>query len=283
MTQDERVQGIDKEGGISQLLVPSVQALMPAHRRSPDDESRTLEDNQPRMNHPRNTVAHRRTCISLHRHQNHCQRYYRISPLPKHIGEVLLHDGKISTTTKEQSRCRESTAHPRHPDVEGIDRHQQEDEEEAQLLDEPEKGGRQNDHHDEVSHIPERQEHRTAVVGLDSEPSSPFTPYAVVPKHVETTILKEIIADTAPWFAMQEYASQLERQSPEHEEHVPREVWDYETVPSFLQFPDIHLFAILLNLPEKEISRYDEEDGYSTSRYHHGAEEPDIVIDGSTS
>lgn len=29
--------------------------------------------------------------------------------------------------------------------------------------------------------------------------------------------------------------------------------------------------------------RYDEEDGYSTSRYHHGAEEPDIVIDSSTS
>ena len=57
MTQDERVQGIDEEGGTSQLLVPSVQALMPTHRRSHDDESRTLEDNQPRMNHPRNTVA----------------------------------------------------------------------------------------------------------------------------------------------------------------------------------------------------------------------------------
>ena len=58
-------------------------------------------------------------------------------------------------------------------------------------------------------------------MGLHSEPSSPLIPYAVVPKHVETTILKEIIADTAPWFAMQEYATQLERQSPEHDEHVP--------------------------------------------------------------
>lgn len=58
-------------------------------------------------------------------------------------------------------------------------------------------------------------------MGLDSEPSSPLTPHAAVPKHVEATILKEIIAEAAPWFAMQEYASQLERKNPEHDEHVP--------------------------------------------------------------
>lgn len=50
-------------------------------------------------------------------------------------------------------------------------------------------------------------------------------------------------------------------------------------MPSFLQFPDIHLFAILLNLPKEEISRYDEEDGYSTSGYYYRKEQSDIIID----
>lgn len=276
------MEGIDKEGGAAQSLARLIQPPMPTHSRSQDDEGSTLNDDKPRMNHPRNTIAHRRARIGLHRHQHHSQRTYHISPLPKHICKILLHDGEVSSQAKKQPRCRKGTAHPRHPDVEGIDSHQHENEKEAQLPDEPVEYGRQNNHHDEVSHIPERQEYRSAVVGSYTKPSSSLIPDATVPEHVEASILYEIIADTVPWLAVKQDATYLESQRPEHDEHVPSQVWDNETMPSLPHLADIYLLAILLHLQEEEVARNDEKDGHSAPRYHDGAKQPNVIVYGCT-
>ena len=146
------------------------------------------------------------------------------------------------------------------------------------MLDEPIDYWREDDHHDEVAHIPEGQECRAVVLHRIAEPCGAFSPYAAVVEHAETAVLDEVVADARPRFAVEKDAAHLERQCPEDDEHVPHEIRPCEAKPSLAQLADIGLSVVLLHSLEEEVAREDEEQWHCATGYHHGDEEPDIVV-----